>query len=85
MFDERSVVDSGLVGLGFGAYLGLLTSICCANQVTKASANDDIINDKESTAKTKTKTSSNLRKTGRIMLAFLVVGLVAGSMYFIIG
>ena len=68
-FEEGSVVDSGLIGLGFGAYLGLLS-------YAKWDCNE---------LKKKPPRQGFCRNFWRMILAVVVCGVVGGLLYFIIG
>ena len=73
-FEEKSVVTSGLIGLGFGAYLGLLLY---AKNIPEAMRDNSVQHDVEET--------SCGARLGRLCLAILVLALVAGTLFIGIG
>ena len=68
-FEQGSVVDSGLIGLGFGAYLGLLS-------YAKWDYNE---------LKKKPQGLTFCKNFGRMILACVVCGVVGGLLHFMIG
>ena len=68
-FAEGSVVDSGLIGLGFGAYLGLLSyAKWDYNELNRKPLGNNCC-----------------KNFGRVILALVVCGVVGGLLYGVIG